>query len=136
VTGKQTLESGPGCDASKMNIDEIQTFCLSLPHTTEDVKWGNDLCFCIGGKMFAVVALEPGKVVGSFKCNEKKFADLIERDGIIPAPYLARYHWIGLENFDALDADEYKELLERSYQLVYEKLPKKIKMQLSNTSAL
>lgn len=113
-----------------MNIEEIQKFCLSLPHATEDVKWGKDLCFCVGEKMFAVVGLEPGPTVGSFKCNPDKFAELIEREGIVPAPYVARYHWVGLERFDALDNDEYRDLLRKSYELVYEKLPKKIKTSL------
>lgn len=33
-----------------MDIDEIREFCLLFPHTTEDVKWGNDLAFCVGKK--------------------------------------------------------------------------------------
>ena len=100
-----------------MNIEDVQNFCLSLPHVTEDVKWGNDLCFCVGEKMFAVVGLEPGKVIASFKCTPEKFSELIEREGIIPAPYVARYHWVGLERFDVLDDDEYKSLLKDSYKI-------------------
>ncbi|MDH3494864.1 MAG: MmcQ/YjbR family DNA-binding protein [Acidobacteriota bacterium] len=110
-----------------MNIEEIRSFCLSLPHATEDVKWKIDLCFCVGEKMFAVVGLEPGPTVGSFKCTPNKFAELIEREGIVPAPYVARYHWVGLERFDALGDDEFRELLSKSYELVYEKLPKKVR---------
>ena len=115
-----------------MNIEEFQKLCLSLPHTTEDVKWEKDLCFCVGDKMFAVVGLESGKTIGSFKCSPEKFAELIERDGVIPAPYLARYHWVGLERFDAIDASEYPDLLRQAYKLVYEKLPKKVQKALSN----
>jgi len=59
-----------------------------------------------------------------------KFAELIEQDGIIPAPYVARYHWVALERFDALPQRELKELLKKAYQLVREKLPKKIQAQL------
>lgn len=113
-----------------MNIEEIREFCLSMPHATEDVKWGKDLCFCVGKKMFTVIGLEPGKTVGSLKCTPEKFAELIERNGIGPAPYVARYHWIGLERLDALEDGEFKELIEKAYELVYEKLPKKVRDEL------
>lgn len=110
-----------------MDIEQVRSFCVGLPHVTEDVKWGNDLCFCVGSKMFAVTVLEPTKVVCSFKCTPEKFAELIERQGIIPAPYLARYHWVALESFEALPGYNQKELLKKSFDLVYDKLPKKVK---------
>jgi predicted DNA-binding protein (MmcQ/YjbR family) len=108
-----------------MNIDWVQSYCMSLPHATESVQWGNDLVLKINGKMFAVVVLEPAKVWLSFKCSPEEFAQLIERPGIIPAPYSARYHWVALETEDALTVSELKTLLRRSYDLVVEKLPKK-----------
>ncbi len=114
-----------------MDIEEVRKFCLSLPHVTERVQWGNDLLFCIGEKMFAVAGLDakyPTKL--SFKCTPEKFAELVEQEGIIPAPYVARYHWVALEGFDALPQHELKELLKKAYQLVREKLPKKIQAQL------
>ena len=111
-----------------MDIESIRKFCLSLPHTDEKVQWENDLLFRIGEKMFAVVALEPSHgVLMSLKCTPEKFAELIELDGIIPAPYVARYHWVAFEPFDALPDREVKELLKKAYELVLEKLPKKIK---------
>ena len=83
--------------------------------------------------MFAVLALEPSHgVLLSFKCTPEKFAELVEQDGIIPAPYMARHHWVGLERFDALPDRELKPLLKNSYQLVLEKLPKKIRTQLDS----
>jgi predicted DNA-binding protein (MmcQ/YjbR family) len=108
-----------------MNIDWVRSYCMSLPHATESVQWGNDLVLKINGKMFAVVVLEPAKVWLSFKCSPEEFAQLIERPGIIPAPYSARYHWVALETEDALTVSELKTLLRRSYDLVVEKLPKK-----------
>ena len=108
-----------------MNIDWVRSYCMSMPHATESVQWGNDLVFKVGGKMFAVLVLEPAKVWLSFKCSPEEFADLVERPGIIPAPYSARYHWIALETEDALPVTEVKRLLRRSYDLVFEKLPKK-----------
>ena len=98
---------------------------MKLPHTTEEILWGGDLVFKIGGKMYAVTVLEPGPVCLSFKCTPELFAELTERPGIIPAPYSARYHWVALESEDALPAAEIKKLIAESYELVLSKLPRK-----------
>ena len=114
-----------------MDVEQIRKYCLSMPHATEKVQWGNDLVFKIGEKMFAVVGLEPKHDTKmSFKCTPEKFAELIEHKGIIPAPYVARYHWVALQNLDALPARELKELVKTAYQLVYDKLPPKVRKQL------
>jgi predicted DNA-binding protein (MmcQ/YjbR family) len=116
-----------------MDHESMRTFCLSLPHATEGIQWENDLLFRIGNKMFTVLALDPSHgVCLSFKCTPEKFAELTERDGIIPAPYLARYHWVALEHLDALRDAELKDLIRDSYELVLAKLPKKIKAQLAS----
>jgi predicted DNA-binding protein (MmcQ/YjbR family) len=114
-----------------MDIEAVREFCLSLPHVTEDIQWEHDLLFRIGGKIFAVVVLDQKyQTKMSFKCSPDKFAELIEQDGIIPAPYVARYHWVALERMDALPERELKSLLRKGYDLVLEKLPKKIRKQL------
>ncbi len=111
-----------------MDIEFVRKFCLSLPHVTEDVQWESDLLFRIGNKMFAVVALDPASDHRmSFKCTPEVFAELTERDGIVPAPYVARYHWVALERFDAISERELKPLLKNAYELVRDKLPKKIR---------
>src|SRR5215468_9542431 len=107
-----------------MSVETVRRFCLSLPHATEQVQWGNDLVFKIAGKMFAVAALEPSKVWLSFKCSPDDFAELCERPGIIPAPYMARMQWVGLETADALDLTEIRQYIQRSYHLIFAKLPK------------
>ena len=115
-----------------MNIDWVRAHCLSLPHTTEQILWGDDLVFKIGDKMYAVVVLTPHhKVVMSFKCTPGVFAELVERPGIIPAPYSARSHWVALEREDALPRVEIKRLIGRSYDLVLAKLPKKKQAELA-----
>jgi predicted DNA-binding protein (MmcQ/YjbR family) len=114
-----------------MDHESVRAYCLSLPHVTEDVQWGADLLFRIGNKMFAVLALEDNKKdhghCMSFKCTPEKFAELTERQGIVPAPYVARYHWVALESFGALKSSELKPLLKTAYELVRDKLPKKVK---------
>ena len=114
-----------------MDAEQIRKHCLSMPHATEKVQWGNDLVFKIGEKMFAVVGLDAKHDVKlSFKCTPEKFAELVEQEGIIPAPYVARYHWVGLQDLDALPTRELKELLKTAYQLVHDKLPPKVRKQL------
>ena len=108
-----------------MDVDSVRRFCKALPHATETVQWGNDLVFKIGGKMFAVTVLEPAKVWLSFKTTPEQFSELTERQGIIPAPYLARAHWVSLEHEEAMGAAELKRLLRQSYDLVLAGLPKK-----------
>ena len=76
-----------------MTIETLRQICRSLPAVTEDVKWGSDLCFCVQKKMFVVANLEPPHQV-SFKCTPETFGELVERPGIIPAPYMARNMWV------------------------------------------
>ena len=113
-----------------MSLLWVRAFCLSLPHATEDVKWEKDLAFCIGAKMFAVTCLEPHAVKLSFKATPEAFAELVERPGIIPAPYLARASWVALEDEDALPRQELEPLLHTAYHLVLAKLPKKLRLSL------
>ncbi|MCU1243548.1 MAG: hypothetical protein JWO71_4274 [Candidatus Acidoferrum typicum] len=108
-----------------LDIDWVRELCLSFPYATEQVTWGLDLTFRISGKIFAVTVLEPAKVWLSFKCSAENFAELTERAGIIPAPYLARAQWVALESKEALQKEELAALLRESYELVFAKLPKK-----------
>ena len=111
-----------------MKLDSVRNFCRALPGATEDVKWGNDLVFSIGGKMFAVVCLEPPHQM-SFKCSPEAFAELIEREGIIPAPYLARAMWVQERVLgEVLEPRERERLLTSAYELVRAKLPRKLRM--------
>ncbi len=110
-----------------MNAESLRAFCLSLPHATEDIKWEHDLCFLIAKKMFAVGSLEISvEHFVSFKCTPEKFAELIEIDGIRPAAYMARNHWVTLLRGDVLRDSEIKELINQSYRLVVAKLPKRM----------
>lgn len=119
-----------------MNLDSIRRFCLSLSHATENVQWGNDLVFKVGGKMFAVANLnraEENRV--SFKCTPEKFAELTEMPGIIPAPYAARYFWVAVQSDDALRMSEIEDLIRQSHEMVFTKLPKKVQEKLNGKSS-
>jgi predicted DNA-binding protein (MmcQ/YjbR family) len=116
-----------------MNVDWLRELCLSFPGATEQIQWGYDLLFKVGGKMFAVTPLEPAPVCLSFKASPENFAELTERPKIIPAPYLARAQWVALETRDALPAAELARLLRDSYDLVFAKLPKKTREAVSSS---
>ena len=117
-----------------MNVEWVRAHCMALPHTTEKVQWGDDLVFKVADKMFAVAALVPAKVALSFKSAPEEFAELVERPGVIPAPYMARAQWVALETGDAIQRAELKRLLTRSYELVVAKLPKKTQAALAVSS--
>ena len=118
-------------------IDWVREFCLSLPHTTEKIQWVHDLLLCVGGKMYCVVNLEPAlhPTRIAFKCTPEKFTELVEVEGIIPAPYMARNHWVAFIAMDALRQAEIKDLIRESYGLVLAKLPRKLQAQLATTPA-
>ena len=101
-----------------MNVEVIQRFCLSFPQATENLQWGDDLCFKVGGKIFAVLSLNSVPPGLAFKCTPEMFAELVEREGIVPAPYVGRYKWVLVEDLEALSWLELTELLRASYEMV------------------
>jgi len=108
-----------------MNVDRIRELCLSLPGVTEQVQWGDNLVFKVSGKIFVIAALDAAGHF-SFKCPEETFYELTELPGIIPAPYLARAHWVLIDPAACrLRPGEVERLLRQSYDLVVAKLPKK-----------
>lgn len=107
-----------------MNIESLREYCLTLPHATEDVKWGADICFSIGDKMFCVTSAHI-PFQASLKVRDEEFEEMSHRTGILPAPYVARHKWI-LISGDALSDKQWKHYVGQSYELVKSKLPKKI----------
>ena len=86
-----------------MTIDTVRSICRALPKVTEDIKWGHDLC------------------------TPETFGELVERPGIIPAPYMARNMWVQEEELgDTLDRRELEALVKASYGLVVAKLPRRL----------
>ena len=106
-------------------MKDLQALCRALPGVTEDIKWGADLVFMVGGKMFAVFPLGDDADTGfAFKVEPPVFQVLTKRKGIIPAPYMARASWIKVAP-RALPKKEVTHLLRESWRLVASKLPKK-----------
>ncbi len=114
-----------------MNLEIITEYCNSLPRVTTDIKWEDHLCFNVGEKMFLITSPDNVPVSASFKTNPDDFELLTEREGIIPAPYLARYKWVQVDDINRLSEKEWQEYVPKSYQLVASKLPKKIQKELN-----
>jgi predicted DNA-binding protein (MmcQ/YjbR family) len=120
-----------------MDAERTRTFLKSLPHVVETVsrttRWGDKLVFRVGdqaqgGKMFSQIDFEEdGRAVLSFAVGTERFQELIERDGVIGAPYRARLYWIALMRWNAIQDSELKELLRDARARTFNKLPKRIR---------
>ena len=113
-----------------MDIEALRAICKKLPAVTEDIKWGNDLCFCIGKKMFCVAGLQTPTSV-SFKVKDDEFDEMSSRPGMEPAPYVARYKWVLVTDLNALTKKQWDHYVRQSYELVKSRLPKNILKTLS-----
>lgn len=115
----------------RMNIDSLRQFLLTLPHVEETMQWGDNLVFwvgdkTIGGKMFALANLGgDGKGVLSFSAGPERYHDLLEIEGVFPAPYMARIFWVTMERYDVFPSSELQERLRSAHQITYAKLPKR-----------
>src|SRR4051812_47765670 len=113
-----------------MNFEAAKALCRTFPGCTEDIKWGADLVFSVGEKMFAVTGNASPATGMSFKVDDDRFLELTDRPGIIPAPYLARAKWVYVEKASALSDKEAAALLRRSYELVFAKLTRKLQREI------
>lgn len=116
-----------------MDNERIRAICMGLPHVSETVNWGHHLVYWvadreIGGKMFAMTDLDStGTGVLWFHCGAERFHELLEVEGIVASPYLAKAYWVTLERWDALRPREIEDELRKAHALIYDKLPKRTK---------
>lgn len=113
-----------------MDIETMRSICQAFPGVTEDVKWEHDLVFSVGLKMFCVIGLDENPVSASFKVKDEEFEELSNRPGFKPAPYVARYKWVLLEDISLLKKSALETYIKQSYELVKAKLPAKIRKEL------
>lgn len=114
-----------------MTVEEIQTICNSFPGVTNEIRWEDHLCFYVGGKMFLVTAPDHVPVSATIKVSDEDFELLQQREGIIPAPYMARYKWLRLDNIHRFTNTEWEHYLKIAYDLVFSKLPAKSRKEIS-----
>jgi predicted DNA-binding protein (MmcQ/YjbR family) len=112
-----------------MDAERIRTFLLTLPHAVETMQWGANLVFwvgdkAIGGKMFALVNLDgEGKAVISYAAGPQRYSELLEIEGVIPAPYMARIYWVAVERWNIFRTTEWEKELSAAHTLTLNKLP-------------
>ncbi|TCC89451.1 hypothetical protein EZ428_17315 [Pedobacter frigiditerrae] len=107
-----------------MDIESFREYCLSLPGTTEGMKWEH-LCFMIEEKIFVIITIDDGNSF-STKCTPEEFEELTARDGIQQAYHMAKKQWVQIADLDILSVTELKKRVETSRALVLAKLPKKV----------
>jgi predicted DNA-binding protein (MmcQ/YjbR family) len=108
------------------DVDWIRDLCLSFPEATEDMPWGDDLCFKVRGKIFTGVVLSDGRFPRiTLKSSPERFHELLETEGITVAPYVGRYKWIQIASSNLLPPVELEDLIRQSYELVASKAPRK-----------
>lgn len=114
-----------------MDTERARTFLLALPHVAETQQWGDNLVFwvgdkTIGGKMFCLLDLDrSAHGVCSFAAGPERFHELLEREGLVPAPYMARIFWVAAQSWNALRHSEWEESFGSAYKLTLAKLPKR-----------
>lgn len=110
---------------------QLEALCGHWPGVTRDIKWGADLVLSVGGKMFAVTpsdGSEGGRL--SFKVSDERFLELTDQPGIIPAPYMARAHWISITEPQRFRTAELEAFIRAAHVLVRAKLTKKLQTEL------
>jgi predicted DNA-binding protein (MmcQ/YjbR family) len=112
-----------------MTTAQLDALCGHWPGVTQDIKWGAELVYSVGGKMFVITPAEGGGRL-TFKVEAERFLELTDQPGIIPSPYLARSHWIGVVEPQRFATEELAGLIRSSYGLVRAKLTRKLQAQL------
>ena len=116
-----------------MSVVELQLLCKAFPGMTEDIKWENHLCFNVGGKMFLITSPDNVPHSASFKATDEDFELLTQREGFIPAPYMARYKWVHVDDINRLSHKEWEKYARLSYEQVFAKLPAKLKKEIAES---
>ncbi|WP_321394708.1 MmcQ/YjbR family DNA-binding protein [Emcibacter sp.] len=109
-----------------MTRDEFDQFCGTLKATDNVVQWGNSSVWKVGGRIFAVCSIwgdgEEQKI--SFKCSDLAYEVLCEKDGIVPAPYLAKAKWVQLATPEAMNDEDIRLHITDAYDIIRGKLTK------------
>ncbi|MFA5328920.1 MAG: MmcQ/YjbR family DNA-binding protein [Prolixibacteraceae bacterium] len=116
-----------------MNIEEFRDYCMTKPGVTEEFPFGETtLVFKVMGKMFALTNLE-GDWSLSLKCDPERAIELREKfPAIQPGYHMSKMHWNTVKMDGSLNRNLVLELIDHSYQLVVDKLPKALKAELQD----
>lgn len=120
-----------------MNIEQLRTYCLSKPHTSEDFPFDkNTLVFKVAGKMFALAPLskwESGLASVNLKANPDYALELrATYESIVPGFHMSKKHWNTLYIYKGeLQAKFICELIDHSYNMVVNGMTKKLRESLN-----
>lgn len=118
-----------------MNAETAREFLLRLPHVVETEQWGGLVFWvgdkAIGGKMFVMMNLDGNQVPIFYPAGQERMAALLEVDGMVPAPYMARIYWVAAERWGVFRNAEWESELRAAHELTYEKLPPRVKANLA-----
>jgi predicted DNA-binding protein (MmcQ/YjbR family) len=109
-----------------MNENSLSKLTRDWPGVSAEIKWEDDLIFMVAGKMFCGLCVrgdERGKL--SFKVETDRFLELTDRPGFRPAPYMARAHWVTLDDPRMVPKAELDGFIRRAYELAFAKLTRK-----------
>lgn len=111
-----------------MNIEEFREYCLSKKGVAEGFPFDEvTLVLKVGGKIFALLSLD-GAPTANLKCDPEKAIELRETfSAIIPGYHMSKKHWNTLQLDGPLTDTLVCELIDHSYNLVYDSLPRKVK---------
>lgn len=110
-----------------LSTEQLEQLCSGWPGVTRDIKWGDALVFSVGGKMFVVTSVERGQNGRlMFKVPDERFLELTDQEGMAPAPYLARAHWIAVTDRRRFTTATLEKLIRGAYLQVRSKLTKKL----------
>ena len=116
-----------------MNIEEIREYCLSKAYVEESFPFDEvTLVFKTGNKMFALLPLDNiDNPSVNLKCEPERNLELREKyEGIKPGFHMNKKHWNTVLLDSDVDNKTIKELIDISYTLIFDKLPKKLKEEL------
>ncbi len=117
-----------------MDQPTFNAFCASLPKTTHVVQWGNADVWKVGGKLFAIGGWnKQTECFGiTFKVSHMGFEILPDMPGVRPAPYLASRGMKWVQHYDepGLSEAELQNHIRASYDMIRDKLTKKLKREL------
>ena len=109
-----------------MNIESFREHCLKKPGTTEETPFGpEDLVFKVGGKMFAIAALMEVPARVNLKCDPDLALELRDRyEQVTPGYHMNKKHWNTVELSGGIPEAEMRKMIDHSYDLVVQSLPK------------
>lgn len=116
-----------------MNVEEIRIFCIQKKAVTEGFPFDETaLVFKVKEKMFALMIIE-GDLRINLKNHPEKNIELREQyPAIIPGYHMNKKHWNTVNMDGSVSAKLLKQLIDESYQIVVDKLPKKLKEELNS----